>query len=160
MPNSIATMYRHTQRGPWSFVIYAIAASALIAAFIAKDNLARATPFLIAAFALGFAGACFHHLTVEDEADRLKIRFGPLPLFRRSIHYEDIQNVVVSRTRFFDGWGIHYSIRGGWVWNIWGRDCVLIELPRGRKLWLGTDDAEELCRFLQQKLVLKRVNEI
>lgn len=147
-------MYQHTQRGPWWLLIYAIAASALIAAIIEKDNLANATPLLIAAFALGFAGACFHRLTAEGEADRLKIKFGPVPLFQRSVRYEDIQNVEVSRTTFFDGWGIHYSIRGGWVWNIWGRDCVLIELPRGRKLWLGTDDADELHQFLKGKIEL------
>lgn len=144
-------MYYHTQRGPWCILIYALAASALIAACIVRDNFALAIPYLVAAFALDFVAACFHHLTVEDEGDRLKIRFGPLPLFRRSVRYEDIQNVEVSRTRFFDGWGIHYSIRGGWVWNIWGRDCVLIELLRGRKLWLGTDDAEELTQFLKGK---------
>ena len=49
-----------------------------------------------------------------------------------------------------DGWGIHMSPRGGWVWNIWGRDCVVIHLERGA-LRVGTDDAENLAAFLKQR---------
>jgi hypothetical protein len=50
----------------------------------------------------------------------LVIRFGPIPLFRRTVRYADIQKVEVGRTLILDGWGIHFSIRGGWVWNLWG----------------------------------------
>lgn len=28
---------------------------------------------------------CFHHLTVQDQGEVLSIRFGPVPLFRRSV---------------------------------------------------------------------------
>ncbi|PAY16358.1 hypothetical protein CKO51_27285 [Rhodopirellula sp. SM50] len=95
--------------------------------------------------------ASFHHLTVEDEGDRLSIRFGPIPLFRRSIKYEDIVSVEVGRTTVLDGWGIHTSIRGGWVWNIWGTDCVALRLRNGI-LRIGTDDADQLSEFLNRRL--------
>jgi hypothetical protein len=49
-----------------------------------------------------------------------------------------------------DGWGIHMSIRGGWVWNLWGRDCVVVHLKKGT-LRIGTDDAANLEVFLQGK---------
>ena len=82
----------------------------------------------------------------------LAIRFGPVPLFRRTVRYADIEKVEVGRTLILDGWGIHYSIRGGWVWNLWGRDCVVVHLKNGGVLRIGTDDAENLACFLEGKI--------
>ena len=95
--------------------------------------------------------ASFHHLTVKDEGDRLSISFGPIPLFRRSIKYENIVSVEVGRTTILDGWGIHISFRGGWVWNLWGRNCVVLRLRMGI-LRVGTDDAAQLADFLNARL--------
>jgi hypothetical protein len=94
----------------------------------------------------------FHHLTVEDRGEAMAIRFGPLPLFRKAVRYADIAGVEVGRTLILDGWGIHYSVRGGWVWNLWGRDCIVVRLKDGRVLRVGTDDAESLARFLDEKV--------
>lgn len=95
--------------------------------------------------------ASFHHLTVEDQGGRLSVRFGPIPLFRRSVKYEDIESAEVGRTTILDGWGIHLSLRGGWVWNLWGRKCVVVRFKNGGALRVGTDDGENLARFVQQK---------
>jgi hypothetical protein len=104
-------------------------------------------------FMLILAGS-FHHLTVEDKGDRLSVSFGPIPLFRRSIRYDDIISAKIGRTTILDRWGIHWSLRGGWVWNIWGRDCVVLQL-RKRILRVGTDDAENLAEFLNQKISMQ-----
>jgi hypothetical protein len=40
--------------------------------------------------------------------------------------------------------------RGGWVWNIWGYDCVVIRMKRGT-LRVGTDDADGLVEFLRSR---------
>jgi hypothetical protein len=72
-------------------------------------------------------------------------------LFRRTVRYADIESVEVGRTLILEGWGIHYSIRGGWVWNLWGRDCVVVHLKKGM-LRIGTDDAENLAGFLRSKV--------
>ncbi|MDY0170043.1 MAG: hypothetical protein RBS80_26095 [Thermoguttaceae bacterium] len=95
--------------------------------------------------------ASMGHLTVEDEGDRLAIRFGPLPLFRRRVRYDDILEAEMGRTTFLDGWGIHWSPWGGWVWNVCGHDCVLLRLKRG-KLKIGTDDAEGLAGFVRSRI--------
>ena len=97
--------------------------------------------------------ASFHHLSVMDHGDVLAIRFGPVPLFRRIVRYTDIEKVEVGRTTLLDGWGIHMSIRGGWVWNLWGRDCVVVHFRNGGTLRIGTDDSEKLAGFLEGKLV-------
>lgn len=43
------------------------------------------------------------------------------------------------------------SVRGGWFWNIWGRDCVVLHLDQGT-LRIGTDDPENLEAFLRQRI--------
>jgi hypothetical protein len=94
----------------------------------------------------------FHLLTVVDEGERLAIRFGPIPLFRKTVRYAEIEKVEVGRTLILDGWGIHLSIRGGWVWNLWGRDCVVVHFRQGSVLRIGTDDAANLAGFLEGKI--------
>jgi hypothetical protein len=96
--------------------------------------------------------ASIHHLTVIDQGEVLAIRFGPMPLFRRTVNYADIGKVEVGRTLILDGWGIHYSIRGGWVWNLWGRTCVVVHSKSGGTLRIGTDDAENLVEVLRRKV--------
>lgn len=48
--------------------------------------------------------------------------------------------------------GIHLSIRGGWVWNLWGRTCVVIHFKNSGTLRIGTDDASNLVEFLRSKV--------
>jgi hypothetical protein len=60
--------------------------------------------------------------------------------------------VEVGRTLILDGWGIHYSIQGGWVWNLWGRDCVVVHIKKGGVLQIGTATAEKLALFLEGKI--------
>ena len=144
--------YFHTQKAPLCLLIYALAIVFASVGFVLRDI--SPIPWLfppIFVVILAIA-ASFHHLTVEDEGDRLAVRFGPLPLIRRTVRYADIASAEVGRTMLLDGWGIHYSIRGGWVWNLWGRDCVVVHLKNGGKLWIGTVDAENLAAFLGRKV--------
>jgi hypothetical protein len=90
-------------------------------------------------------------LTVEDQGDRLCVYFGPLPLLRRRVRYADIASVAVGRTTLLDGFGIHWGLRGGWVWNVWGFDCVVLQLPHSKWL-IGSDDAANLAAFLRQRV--------
>src|ERR1019366_680013 len=113
--------YTHTQKSPLCMILFRSALACFALTFlvsIAPDSfIALAVGLLIAVLT-----PAFHHLTVMDEGERLAIRFGPIPLFRRTVRYADIEKVEVGRTMLLEGWGIHYSIRGGWVWNLWGRD--------------------------------------
>jgi hypothetical protein len=143
--------YSHTQKGPLCWILYGPALVCF--AFAIGMPTVQQFPGKLIAFAIGvvlvLVGMCFHHLTVEDRGDFLSIRFGLIPLFRRKLWYADIAKVEVGRTIILDGWGIHYS-RGGWVWNLWGWDCVLVYFDKS-KLRIGTDDAANLCRFLNDK---------
>ena len=113
-------------------------------------------PFIVIVLAVAVAillglGPCFHSLTVADEGDHLAIRFGPLPLFQKGIRYDSIRPVRIGKTTLLDGWGLHWSIlQRGWVWNVWGWDCVVIR--HGGSTLLGTNDPENLAAFLRSKI--------
>jgi len=94
----------------------------------------------------------FHQLTVADQGDELLIEFGPIPLFRTRVKYSEIESIEVGQTLLLDGLGIHMSVRGGWVWNLWGRDCVVIRRRERGDLRVGTDEANNLAAFLGKKL--------
>jgi len=142
--------YSHTQRAPMCLILYASAVACFVLAVMFG-----VPPGTYVAVAVGVVIAllapAFHHLTVEDEVDAIGIRFGPVPLFRTRVRYADIESVEVGRTLLLDGWGIHYSLRGGWVWNIWGLDCVVVRKKKGT-LRIGTNDAANLAQFLNEKL--------
>lgn len=143
--------YSHTQKAPLSAVLYGAALTCFVFGWLAGESpgiyIAGGAGLLIALLAPGF-----HHLTVEDRGDVLAIRFGPLPLFGRTVRYADVERAVVGRTLLLDGWGIHYSLRGGWVWNLWGRSCVVVRFKQGGVLRIGTDEAEALARFLNHQI--------
>lgn len=146
--------YEHTQRGWIHYLLYPVTGAFAVAWWCAWSS-SRPGP---EAVVLPFAAlvtlvicAAFHHLTVRDEGDHLALRFGPLPLFSKRIPYADITAVEPDRTKWIDGWGIHYVAFRGWTWNISGFDCV--KVCCGKKvLRIGTDDRENLSRFLRAKL--------
>ena len=147
--------YQHTQRAPLCLLIYATGIIFLILSWVLRDERPIRWGFPIVGLLTLILAASFHHLTVEDEVDRLSISFGPIELFRRVIRYDDIMSVETGRTTILDGFGIHMSLRGGWVWNIWGRDCVVLHLRKGT-LRVGTDDADRLADFLKSRITHDR----
>ncbi len=144
--------YSHTQNAPLCLLIYALAVVFLALGYFVQD--APPIPWLFPPIGLLMLvlAASIHHLTVEDRGDVLAIRFGPVPLLRRTVRYADIGSVEIGRTLLLDGWGIHMSVRGGWVWNLWGRTCVVVHFRHGGTLRIGTDDAENLAAFLRGKV--------
>lgn len=146
------TNYHHMQKAPLCLLVYVLALTLLTVGWGLKDEPPICWLFPSIGLLLIVIAASFHHLTVSGDEDRLSINFGPIPLFRRSVRYQDIANIEVGRTTILDGWGIHLSLRGGWVWNLWGRDCVVVRFLSGGVLWIGTDEAEKLAEFLAAKI--------
>jgi hypothetical protein len=151
MIDETATTYRHTQWAPWHLVLDAIGVALLVAAWLSNEPLFARWLFVGIATLFLLLGASFRQLAVEDRGDHLDVHFGPLPLFRRRIRYEDMRDVAIDRTTLPESWGIHMSPRGGWVWNIRGRDCVVIHLETGT-IRVGTNDAANLAGFLMERI--------
>lgn len=75
----ISLTYSHTQEAPLCLILFGSAIP-----FFALAWPARGQPLAVALMIgpgrlLALLGLAFHHLTVEDEGDRLAIRFGPHP---------------------------------------------------------------------------------
>jgi hypothetical protein len=136
-------------------LLYAFGAALLTASWFMRPEPVLNIVFSVAGCFMLLLGASFHHLTVEDEGNQLAIRFGPFPLFRKRIWYDDIREVETGRTTFLDGWGIHWSPWGGLVWNIWGDDCVVLRLKRST-IRVGTDDPDGLVAFLRGRIAAAR----
>ena len=143
--------YEHTQKSPWSWVLLTLGALSLAA----TRSVSRQTlPMLITA-GVGVTflatGLCFRSLTVRDEGQWLAVRFGPLPVFRTKIVYSSITGVEAARSDALDGWGIHWILGRGVIYNLWGFDCVRIQMGK-KTVRVGTDDVEGLVSFLRTKV--------
>ncbi len=150
MKTSSSDTYSHTQKAPLCLLLYALAVSSIAFAWAIGDQASWVIGGSLGILLLATASG-FHHLTVEDQGDALAIRFGPFPVFQRTVRYADMRVVRTGRTTFLDGWGVHTNLRGTWTWNLWGFDCVIVELNRG-KLQIGTDDADRLAEFLDSRI--------
>lgn len=147
------TTYQHTQRAPLCLLLYATGWVVGTVTILTLPDLPRDAALIAIALpcSLLFALApAFHYLRINDLGESLRIGFGPLPLFKTEINYSDITDVAVDRTTLLDGWGIHMSLRGGWVWNIWGRDCVKVTRTSG-VIRIGTNDPARLAEFLKSR---------
>lgn len=143
--------YEHVQSAPLHLLLWVSAAGTATAAATANDPVGRLV-LVVGSLLTAVLAASFGRLTVRDEGERLAIRFGPLPLFRRFVPFGEIESAQTGRTTLLEGWGIHLSPGGGWVWNLWGRDCVDLQLTGGRRLRVGTDDPEGLLRGVRSRI--------
>jgi hypothetical protein len=143
--------YHHTQNAPLHTLLLG---GAVLMAFAGRV-LCQAGPvrwvMIGAALFMVFIAYCFKSLTVEDGGDHLAIRYGPLPVFRKNLQFADISGVKRGRTKFIDGWGIHYIPGRGWTYNLWGFDCAEIQMP-GKVVRVGTDDPDGLVQFIHGRL--------
>jgi len=99
--------------------------------------------FLLLALVTLAALAVFWTMTVEVTPVHFRFWFGP-GLFRKSL-----PTALIATCEPVDGilaWGIHYAGKRGWLYNVSGRKAVALALHDGRRLMVGTDEPEALCR--------------
>lgn len=135
--------YSHTQRaGRWLWIPAGMAA--ILAGLAAWTRL---WPLLGSVALLVVVAWAFGSLTVEIESGMLRWRLGP-GLIRRSLALASIAEVKAVRTRWFDGWGLHYT-RFGWLYNVAGFDAVALTLRDGKRVAVGTDEPTALIRAIR-----------
>lgn len=142
--------YNHTQKAPLHFIFYPIVVVLLVLAWVGRDQQPVVLTTLGVAATLILVALMFKQLTVRDEGERLAIRYGPLPVFRKLIPYSSIASVEQGRSSVLDGWGIHWIPGRGFTYNLWGFDCAILTVE-GRTYRIGSDDAENLVAFLREK---------
>ena len=144
-------IYEHTQKGPWYLLLLAIAASQITIVATGAVNEPPWAFWLLAAVSilmivLAFS---FRSLTVQVTTTEIRASFGPLPLMGKRVRLQEVQGVQTTRSTLFDGWGIHWNPRHGWIYNLWGFDCIALDLGK-TQLRIGTDEPQELLQFVQQ----------
>ena len=99
--------YNHTQHGRWHYLFLALSAAMLVAvwltrrvfvAWLTHRELAVLNAVLGIAAIFALCGLVFGSLTIRDEGDHLALRFGPLPVLRKTFRYADITGVEIGRT--------------------------------------------------------------
>src|SRR5262245_4094520 len=140
---SKTSAYDHTQHAPLWLIVEAAACYFFLAAWFVRTIPGLLATMCLVGVLMAALGLSFHHLTVRDRGEGLEVRFGPLPFFLTLLPYTDMRGVEVGRTMILESWGIHASPRGGWAWNLWGRECVIVSRKQGVFV-IGTDDSANL----------------
>jgi hypothetical protein len=94
-------------------------------------------------------GWLFHSLTIEIAGDKLRWAFGP-GLIRKCVSVSDIVSAEPAKNG--PSWGIHWSPRSGWLYNVSGFDAVAVTLRDGKKFMLGTDEAAALAEAIRNHI--------
>ncbi len=137
--------YRHRQTG---WVMLGIACMpfvclAIITAFApagSRELPPALLPLLAITSAVELGGFSSMDVVVTD--DYRVARFG-LGIVRKTVPLAHIVRSEVVETRWYEGWGIHWT-RRGMLWNVSGFDAVRVELDNGRALMIGSDEARRL----------------
>lgn len=143
--------YDHTQRAPLHWFLVVPGTAMLVTAWQAEQpDWSLWLLSTVGAIMIGLS-LCFRRLRLHDDGDALGIVFGPVELFRNRLRYDQITGFRAARSALIDGWGIHRLPGRGWIWNLWGFDCVAFDLKDGTTLRLGTDDVPGLLAHLEAR---------
>ncbi len=139
--------YRHTQFGTVNVVfIIAILPLVFLPAWLAG---AAPLAWLILVFLLGVL-VVFYNLTVEIDAEYLRIAFG-IGLIRKRFALDQIDSCQPVRNSWLYGWGIRLTPHG-WLYNVSGLDAVELKMKSGKTCRVGTDEPAVLAAALREAL--------
>lgn len=139
--------YEHKQFSPWLLPVVA----AVIYAFFRFGLDSPEMPGrLAAAAAVTVIAIAFTELKTRVDPGGVSWAFT-LGVPGGFIPFVDIADVQMTRTSFWEGWGIHWTILHGWLWNVSGFQGVMIRKRNGRIVTLGTDDPDGLYQAIQGK---------
>lgn len=137
------TIYKHTQIG--RLMIYLMLLEILIFSWLAAA-LENKAGTIITLLAVLLILSQFSALTVIVDRDFIKIRFGA-GIFRKNITRSQIISTTIVRNPWYYGFGIRYTPTG-WIYNVSGLDAIELFLKNGKKIRIGTDDAKNLKRYI------------
>jgi hypothetical protein len=145
--------YEHTQAG-WPMRVAFLAGALTFFAMSFLQDLRQSGyaqfAMLGGALLMVVVGWLWSSLTVRIVDGTLHLRFGPgFP--RKSVSLADIAAVEVTRTTFWEGWGVHLT-RRGWLYNVSGFDAVLVRQHDGKSFMVGTDEPRRLKAALERAL--------
>lgn len=143
-------MYHHTQRNAAAFFLLNLAALFPIGLFLSGvlppgDVGARIT-VVVAAVVMMVSAFAFSSLTITVRDGQLSWWFGP-GIVKKTVPLATIVSAEPTTTSIINGWGIHPTGRG-WLYNVAGRQAVLITQQDGKRFLLGTDEPDSLAQVI------------
>ena len=139
--------YRHTQFGKVIVVAtVAIIPLAALPAWLA--GIATAAWLILGSMVVVLS--LFASLTVEINAEHLRIRFG-IGLIRKRFPLGQIDTCRPVKNPWIYGWGIRLTPHG-WLYNVSGQEAVELKMKSGKTCRIGTDEPEILTDALQEAL--------
>ena len=141
--------YHEVQRSWWTWIIFGVVLIQVGVPLLTPMPQGAAVAMMISAGVLTVLAFCFAKLTVSDTGSSLRVQFGPLPLLGTEIPYDEILEIERDRSMLIDGWGLK-PVRGGWLWNVWGFDCIKVVTEK-KIVRIGTQRPDELLDFLLLK---------
>ncbi len=139
--------YRHTQFG--KVIVVTTAAIIPLAALPAwLAGIATAAWLILGSMVVVLA--LFASLTVEIDAEHLRIRFG-IGLIRKRFPLDQIDTCRPVTNPWIYGWGIRLTPHG-WLYNVSGQEAVELKMKSGKTCRIGTDEPEVLIAALQEAL--------
>lgn len=134
-------VYEHRQTAVFMRVGFALAVAVVAALYAEPPTQQRVLLLVAPLFLLLFLA--FDGLTIRIAGGELRWAFGVFGFPRGRLALADIAEATVTRTTFWEGWGIRYT-RRGWLFNVSGLDAVLIRKTDGKTFLLGTDEPRKL----------------
>jgi hypothetical protein len=149
-------LYQHRQTG-WLMLGSSLIPFVCLAVFVgATPASARELPpeLLPTLCAISAIVVGFSWLNVYVTDTHVVFRFG-VGLYRRAIALADIRSAAVAPSRWYEGWGIHWT-RRGMLYNVGGFETVAIELVDGRKLRVGSDEPARLLAAIERAMTARK----
>jgi hypothetical protein len=84
----------------------------------------------------------FSSLTVEIDEETVRAAFTN-GIGRRTFRLDEIEDASVVDVAWYSGWGMRYT-SFGWLYAVWGRRAVQLQLTDDRQFTIGTDEPEAL----------------
>jgi hypothetical protein len=141
--------YERTQHAAWMWILLLIPVVIVIVAWTMNPVLEMGLPAAVAIVPVLLVGAIFTRLTIAVDANAVRWHFGwGWP--GGSIAMADVARAEITQTNLLEGWGIHWTIWHGWLWNAGGFQAVEIFKTNGGAVTLGTDDPQGLAQAIQR----------
>jgi hypothetical protein len=135
--------YEHRQWAPWSILVLLV--------IIAAASTAHRVPEALYVFWVFLAIVVFGFARLTTQADRNGVMWSfTFGVPGGHVSFADLDHAEITRTNFFEGWGIHWTVWHGWIWNVSGFRAVELFYRNGRRVTLGTDDPQGLFDAIER----------
>lgn len=136
--------YRHTQTGYVTLILLVTGLGAMLWRFSAGGYALGEVLILLL---VALSALVFSRQTVEIAGEAVRVLVGP-GWIHRTIPLPEIESARAIRVPWYVGWGVRW--RGYWLYNVSGRNAVLLRLRGGGVFGVGTDDPEALLAALHR----------